>query len=498
MPGSARIEDPLGLPPTGTLVSGKYQLERYIAEGGMGVIALARHVDLDEPVALKFLRPELVSADPSGALAGRFVREARATIKIRSEHVPRIFDVATLDDGLPFIVMELLVGEDLEQRLERYGPLPIAFVVDLILQSLEALAAAHALGMVHRDYKPANLFLAQRLDGTACVKVLDFGIAKLVDQNGAGNNHAVTGTHAVMGSPRYMSPEQMRSSRDVDGRCDIWAVGTTLYELLTGTAPFDGEGLTQVCAAILQDEPEPMAKRRPEVPPGLEALVRRCLAKRPADRYADVADLAQAMVPFGTLPSAAEKAARVARVLGTRSPGGGAASWPGVSAGSTAVVAPHSVTGPSAPSSPGISVTSTAWRNVPPGRRSRRVWTFATAFAVLLMAGTVLGGMALVRSRGSTNQQAPRAPGTAPAPTVTVASPVPSVVVAVAPPSSAVDPGTSQGAAPSAALPETDRKKTKAADLKTTPHAAKPPAAAPTANTPMASPSAGGLWDDRK
>jgi len=497
MPGSARIEDPFGLPPTGTLVSGKYQLERYIAEGGMGVIALARHVDLDEPVALKFLRPELVSADPSGSLAGRFVREARATIKIRSEHVPRIFDVATLDDGVPFIVMELLVGEDLEQRLERYGPLSIAFVVDLILQSLEALAAAHALGMVHRDYKPANLFLAQRLDGTACVKVLDFGIAKLADQNGAGANHALTGTNAVMGSPRYMSPEQMRSSRDVDGRCDVWAVGTTLYELLTGTSPFDGESLTQVCAAILQDEPEAMAKRRPEVPPGLEAVVRRCLAKRPADRYADVADLAQALVPFGTAPSATETAARVARVLGTRSPGGGRASWPGVSAGSTAASAPFAVAGPSAPSSPGISVTSTAWRNVPPGPRSRRVWTFGTAFAVLLIAATVLGGMALFRSRGSTNQ-APPAMATAPAPTA-VASSVPSVAVAVPPPSSsAVDPGASLGSAPPSALPETDRKKIKAADPRTPPHAAKPPVAAPTANTPVASPSAGSLWDDRK
>ncbi len=183
----------------------------------MGIIALGRHVELDEPVAIKFLKPDVVAADASGTLASRFVREARATIKIRSEHVPRIFDVTTLDAGVPYIVMELLVGEDLDKRLERDGPLPITFVVDLLLQSLEALAAAHALGMVHRDLKPANLFVATRLDGTTCVKVLDFGIAKLVDRTGAGIDTGLTDSHAAMGSPRYMSPEQMRSARDVDG-----------------------------------------------------------------------------------------------------------------------------------------------------------------------------------------------------------------------------------------------------------------------------------------
>lgn len=279
------IEPSAGLPAPGSLIGNKYLLERYIAEGGMGVVAVARHLELDEPVALKFLKPAIVAADLSGSIAGRFLREARATIKIRSEHVPRILDVTTLDVGVPYIVMELLEGEDLDQVLERHGPLPVPFAVDLLLQSLEALAAAHALGMVHRDYKPANLFVSKRLDGTTCVKVLDFGIAKLVDRNGTDADPALTAANAAMGTPRYMSPEQMRSARDVDARADIWAVGTTLYELLAGQPPFDGESLTHICAAILQDEPPPLtadaaASRRPGGPRGRRETLSREAARR--------------------------------------------------------------------------------------------------------------------------------------------------------------------------------------------------------------------------
>ena len=507
---------PAGLPPVGTLVGGKYQLERYIAEGGMGVIALARHVELDEPVALKFLKPDILSADSSGTLASRFVREARATIKIRSEHVPRIFDVTTLETGVPYIVMELLVGEDLDVWLERQGPLPVAFVVDLILQSLEALAAAHALGMVHRDLKPANLFVAQRLDGSACVKVLDFGIAKLVDQNGTGRDHGLTGTNAVMGSPRYMSPEQMRSARDVDGRADIWAIGTTLYELLTGTAPFDGESLTQVCAAILQDEPNAMTRLRPDLPVELEAVVRRCLAKRPDDRYATVADLAVALVPFGTAPSASEVASRVARVLGSQSsPRISVSSLPSLPSlpqtGGPLTAARDTVAAPHATSSSNIGVTNTSWgakdSRSQVGRR--KVWTIATVFAALFVIGIVLGGAALFRSRGPRKDSVggPAAPSTPPSAASAAiateglassasAAALPSAPLATAAAASAT--GAASATAASTATAATEKPHAKGPDPRPTSTGAKPSASATSTTTTKPSPPAGSLWDDRK
>jgi serine/threonine-protein kinase len=452
----------------------------------MGVIAVARHVELDEPVALKFLKPDIVNADQSGTVASRFVREARATIKIRSEHVPRIFDVTTLDIGVPYIVMELLVGEDLDQCLERQGPLPVPFVVDLLLQSLEALAAAHALGMVHRDFKPANLFLARRLDGSNCVKVLDFGIAKLADRNGTGVDHGLTGTNAVMGSPRYMSPEQMRSARDVDSRADIWAVGTSLYELLTGVAPFDGESLTQVCAAILQDEPLPMGQRRQGIAPELEAVVRRCLAKRAAERYTNVGELAAALAPFGTAATAGEMAARVARVLGT--PAVGRASEPSLP---SLAVATSGVTAQFGdPSSSGIGVTNTSWgANEATSRASRRrVLTLASVFAALLLIGLVLGGAALLRTR---TPIASATAGVVASPSPPPPPPSAALVAAETVPVAVEAPGIALSAAPSSrpAHPKNDAKPVTSTPTKT---------ASPVSNKPTPAPPAGGLWDDRK
>jgi serine/threonine-protein kinase len=494
------IHLPTGLPPVGTLVGGKYLLERYIAEGGMGVIAVGRHVELDEPVALKFLKPDIVSADRTGTVASRFVREARATIKIRSEHVPRIFDVTTLDAGVPFIVMEFLVGEDLDKRLERDGPLPIVFVVDLLLQALEALAAAHALGMVHRDLKPANLFVATRLDGTTCVKVLDFGIAKLVDRNGAGGDHGLTGTNTSMGSPRYMSPEQMRSARDVDARADIWAIGTTIYELLTGVAPFEGETLTQVCAAILQDEPESILRRRPDVPRELEAVVRRCLSKRPADRYGDVAEFAAALAPFGTAPSAGDTAWRVARVLGTKP---AAQSSPSLSISRPSLEAPRpsdaTVVGTST-----ISATSTSWGASGAATRAdrRKILTIASMFAVLFVTGAVLGGVALFRARspatgtlgGGGSNIPPSAPASgAPAAEVSgaVSAGEPPTIDAPARPPATGTPLDVGSTAKPRAKPSADPRPGSTG-------AAKTPTAPTSTTKATASPPAGGLWDDRK
>lgn len=301
------------IPVVDDVLADKYRIERELGRGGMGIVLSATHLQLEERVAIKFLLPELAH-DP--AIVARFLREGRAAIKIRSEHVVRVRDVATLPGGTPYLVMEHLQGRNFEELLEDQGRLTPELAVDHLLQATEALAEAHALGMVHRDLKPANLFLAHRADGSPCVKVLDFGITKVSDAQDVVNFDS-TKASIVMGSPRYMSPEQMRSLRTIDARADIWALGVILHELITGIPPFDGATMPDLLAAILQDPSPPLRQHRPDAPHGLEAIVARCLEKDPAARYADVAELAQALAPFGSA-SARVSAERVERVIRLR------------------------------------------------------------------------------------------------------------------------------------------------------------------------------------
>jgi serine/threonine protein kinase len=303
------------LPAPNDVVAEKYRIERVLGQGGMGVVLAAMHLHLEERVAIKFLLPELTH-DP--AVVARFLREGRTAIKIRSEHVVRVLDVGTLPGGTPYLVMEYLEGINFEQLLEQHGSLPADMAVDHVLQATEALAEAHALGMVHRDLKPANLFLVHRADGSPSVKVLDFGITKVPDA-GRGTDLETTNATDVMGSPRYMSPEQMRSSRAIDARADIWGLGVILQELITGSAPFDGATMPDLLASIIQDPPIPLARLQPNVPPGLQAVVSKCLEKEASARYADVAELTQALAPFGS-DSARVSADRVSRVLHPTSP----------------------------------------------------------------------------------------------------------------------------------------------------------------------------------
>ncbi len=278
----------------GAVLAGKYRVERELGIGGMGVVVEATHLHLDERVAMKLLLPSLIHDEEFKA---RFFREGRAAVKIRSEHVTRVLDVGALEDGQPYIVMELLEGQDLGRVIER-GALPIAVAVDYVLQAAHAIAEAHAAGIVHRDLKPSNLFLTHRGDGTPCVKVMDFGISKVVDPNKP--DMSLTRTATVMGSPLYMAPEQMRSTRQVDARADVWALGTILYEFLAGKVPFDAATMPELCAMILQDPPPKLRARRPEIPHDLEATVERCLSKRPDDRFASVAAFAASLAPFGS------------------------------------------------------------------------------------------------------------------------------------------------------------------------------------------------------
>jgi serine/threonine protein kinase len=295
----------------GQVLAGKFRIERVLGQGGMGVVVAATHLQLDERVALKFLLPDALS-NPEAV--ERFAREARAAVKIKSEHVARVSDVGTLESGSPYMVMEYLEGQDLAGFVHSTGAMAVPLAVEFVLQACEAIGEAHALGIVHRDLKPANLFVTRRVDGSPCIKVLDFGISKLTAPGG-GADLGMTKTSTVMGSPLYMSPEQMSSTRNVDMRTDIWALGVILYEILTGRVPFEAETMPQLCGMILQDPPRPLRDLRPDLPDALQAVIFRCLEKSRERRFANVADLAAALAPFGA-PSAQRSADRISRVLG--------------------------------------------------------------------------------------------------------------------------------------------------------------------------------------
>ena len=287
-------------PRSGDVVAGKYVVERVIGSGGMGIVVAAKHMQLGERVALKFL---LMSGDVSSSdqtFVARFVREAQLAVRIKSQHVARVLDVGTLEDGSPYMAMELLEGVDLDRLLRTEGPPPMDVAADYLLQACEAVAEAHSLGIVHRDLKPANLFLSRRPDGSPLVKVLDFGISKMLKEFRGQAERSLTRADDVLGSPQYMAPEQVRNPSGVDARCDIFSLGSILYKLLTGRPAFDGGNPATVLAMVLSEPPTPLREHRPDIPPALEALVLGCLEKDPAARVQSVEDLARGLVPFAT------------------------------------------------------------------------------------------------------------------------------------------------------------------------------------------------------
>jgi serine/threonine-protein kinase len=279
----------------GDILAGKYRVERVLGEGAMGVVVAAMHVHLGERVALKFLKAEHTA---NAEVVARFLREAQSAVRIKGEHVARVSDVGTLNDGAPYMVMEYLTGSDLGELVEKKGKLDVPQAVDCVIQACSALAEAHALGIVHRDLKPANLFLTTRADGSALVKVLDFGVAKLLNVD--PSKPQLTANGAVIGSPVYMSPEQLLAKKTIDARSDVWQLGVILYELLTAVCPFDGRTMAEIMIAIGVHPAKPLRQVRPDVPPELEAVVMRCLEKDPDKRTPDVAALAEGLLPFAT------------------------------------------------------------------------------------------------------------------------------------------------------------------------------------------------------
>lgn len=271
----------------GETLAGKYRIERVLGRGGMGIVMAARHLDLDQRVAIKFLLGE--HADDG---AERFLREGRASAKVKGEHVCRVFDFGRLESGEPYIVMDYLEGQDLARKLEREGPQDVSRVVGWMIEACDALAVAHAMGIIHRDLKPANVFLAERADGSSCAKILDFGISKL------GRAETMTGPAITMGSPAYMSPEQMESARDVDARSDVWSLGVMMYQLVSGRPPFIGDSMVQLSVLVRERREEPLELLVPGVPKGLARVITCCLEKKPDDRFATIADLAAALAPY--------------------------------------------------------------------------------------------------------------------------------------------------------------------------------------------------------
>jgi serine/threonine-protein kinase len=280
----------------GDVVAGKYRVERVLGAGGMGIVVAASHLQLQQRVAIKFLLSGVV-AGPDATV--RFLREARAAARIQSEHVARVLDAATMEDGTPYMVMEFLEGRDLGALLEQRGRLPLEEAVGYILQACEGIAEAHAAGIVHRDLKPSNFFLCERASGRPVVKVLDFGVSKVAGASSTQPEMSLTGSSAFLGSPLYMSPEQMASAKHVDERADIWSLGVTLFELISGQVPFGGTSVTEVIAGVLQKPPLSLREVAPGLAPGFESALGRSLEKERERRYSNVAEFAAAIAPFG-------------------------------------------------------------------------------------------------------------------------------------------------------------------------------------------------------
>jgi serine/threonine-protein kinase len=467
----------------GEVIDSKYRVDRLVGAGGMGIVMAAHDVMLDRSVAVKFLHGLNSSTEEANS---RFKREARAMAKLHSEHVVHVLDVGTLPSGEPYMVMEYLEGIDLAQLVKQRGFLPVTDAVDYILSACEAVAEAHVQGIIHRDLKPSNLYLAKRRDGTSTLKLLDFGIAKIATDT-SEYAQSFTTTTALLGSPVYMSPEQLQCSRDADVRADIWSLGAIVYRLVSGRPPFAATTMPQLCTLIMTTSPQPLTQLVADLPPGLDAAVLRCLEKNPDDRFENVAELARALAPFGSGRSqvSVERAIAIVYSNGSGSPPADRLSVP----------VSFPIARPSAPSLSarnlvGISSDGGSVRELPmDGANARTVLWVALALSLVLGFGL---GMFWLRGRtvpppeeGSfsattaTARQAPPAvsipPPPPPAPTIATA--------ATATATASQAPAIPVSALPAATPP---RNSTRHWNPPPRPHAEAPPASPPPPPAPPA------------
>jgi eukaryotic-like serine/threonine-protein kinase len=461
-----------GVPRIGDIIAEKYRVERVLGIGGMGIVVAVTHLQLGEPYAIKCLLPG-GAADPE--IVERFMREARAAVRIKSEHIARVSDVGQLESGAPYILMEYLTGEDLSDLLKRQGPLSVRDAVEYVLQACTGIAEAHALGIVHRDLKPSNLFLTKRLDGASLVKVLDFGISKAVG-DGTPHNPSLTQTASVFGSPAYMSPEQIRSAKNVDYRTDVWALGVILFELLTAQTPFTAETSGGLLSAIAADEPHHLRDVRPDAGDELDAIVRRCLEKKVQNRFQSVSELASALEPFRASNSLVS-VGRIRRLSNAPS--------------NRSVIPPPTSTGRAMPGAQ-VDVgaaTDKAWTSAPHQPKGSRAVLALVAVAAVVSLG-VGGWYAALRSRSPTPVAATQSAAEPPPPP---SNAIPTAAASLAPQSST---GAAVVAAPSASPPVTAARPAVARPSRAglvaqaAPSSPSPSAAAPRAAPALAAPSA--------
>ncbi|WP_437283051.1 serine/threonine-protein kinase [Sorangium sp. So ce375] len=435
----------------GDVLLGKYRVESVLGRGAMGLVVAARHLALDERVAIKVLLPKYVR-DPE--ILQRFLREGRAAVRIRSQHVVRVADVGTLESGAPYMVMDHLEGRDLAAVLAESGRLPVPVAVELVLQVCEALAEAHAQGIVHRDVKPSNLFVTRNADGSPCVKVLDFGISKMTH----AEDHALTRVGGVLGSPLYMSPEQLRSASDVDGRADIYSLGVVLFELLTRRTPFFAQELAQLVYLVTQGEPQRPRALRPDLPEPLEQVILAAIARDRDRRFPTVAELALALVPFA--PPHTRAAAE--RLFGALRGSLAAAALPPGAARAVAAVTAAGATLPAStvPLDGGaLTIAPLGTTNRKASSREKRAAPIAIGIGVALVSSGLLLWRLSDRAprerdteREAASAAGPRLAGPEPRPAQPSAAPEPHPAQPSAGPEASIEPAVS-AAPPSSAAP---------------------------------------------
>ncbi|HEX4517848.1 MAG TPA: serine/threonine-protein kinase [Polyangiaceae bacterium] len=436
----------------GQVIAGKYRVERVLGQGGMGIVVVAMHDELDQRIAIKFL---LRDAMTDGEWVARFSREAKAAARIKSEHAVKVYDVGKLETGAPYMVMEYLEGQDLQTILNDRRRLPVDEAVEYLLQACEAIAEAHSAGIVHRDLKPANLFVTHRTDGSPCVKILDFGISKMSSLTGKDSQN-VTNTTAIVGSPLYMSPEQMRASRNVDRRTDIWSLGVILQELVSGEPSFVANTTAELCALVLTAPPSPLDLAN--APHGLAQVIDKCLKKTPEERYATIAELARAIEPFGppSVKTSVERIVRLATGQRTQQVSNPSVSIvpaghsPAASLGQTEL----SDAPPVAPGAPLGRVpvagagTNAAWatRGQPFARPKMSRLPLIVAFAIVSGIGVLTIGVAVYRSTSHATTDPPQRPTPSATQTTTTAAPTQTTAPTTAPIETAEPASTQSGA----------------------------------------------------